>query len=194
MNWRAFAFIGIFAAQLAALGGMIYERTSLLRDGQRVLLQCEPVDPRSFLSGDYVILNYEISSFTEKEMRLFNRKAQSFEKGERVYLALKMKKNATDDDNFARPVAVAKHRADLAEFDLVLQGRARDHYTPGEYELDQARALRIKFGVEEYFVPQFEGLEIERALARTHVEVAVARSGESAIRRLFIDGQEVKFH
>ena len=47
-------------AQIAFLSWMIAGRAAILRDGQEVLLKVEPIDPRDFLRGDYVRLNYEI--------------------------------------------------------------------------------------------------------------------------------------
>ena len=55
---------------------------------------------------------------------------------------------------------------------------------------------RIKYGVEEYFVPQFEGLEIEKNLQikNVYAELAVGTQGESAIKRLFINNREQEFN
>jgi uncharacterized membrane-anchored protein len=54
--------------------------------------------------------------------------------------------------------------------------------------------IDVRYGVEEYFVPQHQGRRIEQQISRTSVELAVAPSGASGIKRLFIDDQEVVFH
>ena len=41
---------------------MVYDRVRVLRQGSEVTLQTRPVDPRDFLRGDYVVLNYEITN------------------------------------------------------------------------------------------------------------------------------------
>ena len=64
-SFQKAAFITIVIMQIAVLGVMIGNRVCLLDTGVKVLLKCEPVDPRSLISGDYVILNYEISSLAE---------------------------------------------------------------------------------------------------------------------------------
>ena len=54
------AFILVVAAQLALLIGMVGFKEFTLQTGTDVVLQTVPVDPRSLLQGDYVILRYEI--------------------------------------------------------------------------------------------------------------------------------------
>jgi uncharacterized membrane-anchored protein len=54
------------------------------------------------------------------------------------------------------------------------------------------RAVRVKYGLESYFVPEGEGRKIETTdKARLEVVAAVTASGQSAIKRLLIDGQPV---
>ncbi len=50
------------ALQTGVLGYVIESRAAILRSGAEVLLKTAPVDPRHFLRGDYVVLNYDISS------------------------------------------------------------------------------------------------------------------------------------
>lgn len=40
----------------------IFEKEKILNEGKLVLLRLAPVDPRSLMQGDYMRLNYEISS------------------------------------------------------------------------------------------------------------------------------------
>lgn len=53
--------------------------------------------------------------------------------------------------------------------------------------------LQIRYGVEEYFVPQGHGIDIENARGQITVEVAVSTAGESALRKIFIDDKQVIF-
>ena len=48
--------------QMGLIAAMVYDRMRVLRHGSEVTLQTRPVDPRDFLRGDYVVLNYEISN------------------------------------------------------------------------------------------------------------------------------------
>jgi uncharacterized membrane-anchored protein len=50
----------------------------------------------------------------------------------------------------------------------------------------------VRYGLESYFVPQGEGKNIEATeKARLEVVAAVTPSGQSAIKRLLIDGKPV---
>jgi uncharacterized membrane-anchored protein len=201
-RYRPRLFLAIVAIQLLVLAGMVVKRHLLLASPHSALLQCEPVDPRSLLSGDYVILRYTISNFDTQEMRRLNVFNESYGYGEFVYVALEP--GATEKDPH-RAVALSKDPAKLrAKHKLILRGKTGNEFafqpsaakqTENEEDFQDLRSsLSLEYGVEEYFVPQYEGLAIERDIAKTTVEVALAPSGESAIRRLFLDGDEVVFY
>jgi len=175
-------FVVVVVAQLLVLGAMVAKRVYLLRTGTPVLLECVPVDPRSLFSGDYVRLNYRISRFTAEELQRLNPTGESFKPHETVYLALERPRGAKFHE--AREIS---HDGDRLRqrFAVVIRGTAR--------EGSAWTGLGVRYGVEEYFVPQHQGRRIEREMARTSVEVAVSAAGESGIRRLFIDDQEVQF-
>ena len=174
------AFVLVVVFQLLALVGMIANREYLLRTGQVVLLKCQPIDPRSLLSGDYVRLNYTISTFREEQFRAVNRDNETFQQQDTIYVALEKPANS----QFWDAVAVSHDLKKLkAAYPVVLRGVFLSTWS-----------YQIRYGVEQYFVPQFEGLQIEQEIRNASVEVAVSSSGESAIKRLFINEQEVKFY
>ena len=178
-SFSRLAFVAMVVLQLLLLGGMIARRAYLLRTGKVVLLQCEPVDPRSLFSGDYVILNYGISRLDLTNTAL-NPNKENFLFNDRIYVALRQQRSG----KFWEAVEVAHDLEFLRErYPVVLRGVCRNYQ-------------RVRYGVEQYFVPQFQGLAIERDIRRRQVavELAVATSGESAVKRLFIAGQEVKFY
>jgi len=45
----------------------IYGREQLIRDGQPILLELAPVDPRSLIQGDYMALRYKIAADLENQ-------------------------------------------------------------------------------------------------------------------------------
>jgi uncharacterized membrane protein/uncharacterized membrane-anchored protein len=55
------------ALQVAVLGWMVYDHSRPLARGERFLLVCQPVDPRSLLRGDYVILGYGFQTLTQDQ-------------------------------------------------------------------------------------------------------------------------------
>jgi uncharacterized membrane-anchored protein len=176
-------FIAVVAAQLLVLGIMVAKRVVLLRTGATVVLECVPVDPRSILSGDYVKLNYRVSRFNDEELRRLNPADERFKPSETVYVALE--RPAGGRFHEAREISHDRQRL-RQRWPIVLRGTVR--------EGPSWNGLGVRYGVEEYFVPQHQGRKIEQQIARTSVELAVSAAGESGIRRLFIDDQEVVFH
>ncbi|MCP4135288.1 MAG: GDYXXLXY domain-containing protein [bacterium] len=174
------AFIAVVIAQALVLCFMIGKRVFILKTGTKVLLQCEPVDPRSLFSGDYVILNYKISSLSGD---LFIDKADSLKKNDTVFVALGKDK----EGKFWEAKAASSDRDALnkKDYPVVIRGTVKDPIFLG---------INIRYGVESYFVPQYEGLEIERELSQASVEISIAGSGESGISRLFLDDREVNFY
>ena len=58
-------YVGVVVAALvlllAAVNFTIWQRETLLRDGQVLLLELAPIDPRSLMQGDYMALRFAIS-------------------------------------------------------------------------------------------------------------------------------------
>lgn len=52
-------------AVLAFFNLSVVEKEDILEDGQLVLLELAPVDPRSLMQGDYMVLSYAISQTQE---------------------------------------------------------------------------------------------------------------------------------
>lgn len=172
------AFVFVVIGQLLVLGGMIAQREYLLNTGTVVRLQCQPIDPRSLLSGDYVRLGYTISTFSDEEFARLNRDSQGFEEHDIIYVALE--KNSAS--GFWEAAAISHELKEFkSAYPVVLRGEMRWPYN-------------IRYGVEQYFVPQSEGLAIEREIKNASVEVVISSSGTSAIKRLFIGAQEVRFY
>ena len=180
------AFIVIVVLQLTFLGAMIGQRTRLLKTGEKVLLKTQPIDPRSLFSGDYVLLRYEISTLNKELVDIDNEKKLKLRKNDVLYVAL----DKEESGEYWNARAVSDNLDSLKKtYPVVIRGKLDQRY----YNTSRD-TFRIRYGVENYFVPQFKGLEIERNLGDVSVEVAVSASGESGIRRLFIDGEEVRFY
>lgn len=50
---------------LAVFNYAIWEKETILREGETVLLRLAPVDPRSLMQGDYMRLRYEVATQAE---------------------------------------------------------------------------------------------------------------------------------
>ena len=58
---RQIVLIIVACLALGMLNVMIYQKEQTLREGKVVLLELAPVDPRSLMQGDYMVLRYKLS-------------------------------------------------------------------------------------------------------------------------------------
>jgi uncharacterized membrane-anchored protein len=180
---KVLLFAAVAIIQVALIAMMVVDRARVLRDGQEVTLATRPVDPRDFLRGDYVVLNYEISSLPAGALK----DTPSSGKGTVVYV------KAAPKNNVYEAVSVHKEPVAVMDNEVLIRGRASYGATCGPDNHTFCDTLQIRFGIESYFVPQGEGREIEKARNQGKVTVvaAVTRTGRAAIKRLLVDGEPV---
>jgi uncharacterized membrane-anchored protein len=174
-----FATAGLVQVALIAL--LVLDRVQILRTGREVTLQTIPVDPRDFLRGDYVVLAYGISAVSDGAL-------SPATKGMPVFVKLE-----PGTDGFYKMVSVYKEPVPVTGNEILLRGRVDS----GSSCRDSTRAfcgsVNLHYGLEQYFVPQGEGKEIEKARNQGKVAVvaAVTPDGRAAIKRLLLDGKPV---
>ena len=166
--------------QTVILGTIIQSRASILSDGAEVLLKTAPVDPRDFLRGDYVVLNYDISSVPVQTIS----GGIPAEPGERT-LWVRLKKQ---QDGFW-VVTESSFNALPPQPETVIL-RSLPFYSAG---LAAGDSIRVEYGIERYYVPEGEGKPIEEARNDDNVAIAVRVSpaGGAQIRSLLVDGKPI---
>jgi uncharacterized membrane-anchored protein len=166
----------------------VVQRAAILSSGQEVRLEMVPVDPRALFRGDYVVLTYRIGTVDVPKDA-----TTSFTRGQQVFVTLR-----PDDSNKAKAVAISAERPAVSGSDVVIAGVVSvtsicplNETGVRDCKLG-SRAVAVRYGLESYFVPEGEGKKIE-TIPRTQLEVvaAVAPSGQSAIKRLLIEGKPV---
>jgi len=181
---RPLLFVLAAAIQIALISVMVYDRVGVLREGTEVTLQTRPVDPRDFLRGDYVVLNYEITNLPAGALK----DTPSKGRGTPVFVKLVRKPDGVyaADSVHAGPVPVADGEA-------LIRGRVLGGAVCGVGRRRFCETLHINYGIERYFVPQDEGKEIERSRnqGRVSVVAAVTPAGRAAIKRLLLGGKPV---
>lgn len=181
-TWNKNLFFLVVILQIIILLGIVAKRYYLLSSPIIVKLKCQPIDPRSLLSGDYVRLSFNISRLRDSGATNLSSKT-NFKEHEKIFVALV--KSSTND--YWKAVAYSDKYSSLKDISsYIIQGEVIYPYW-----------LSINYGVEEYFVPQNEGFKIEdniRKKTEVEVEVTLSQSGESAIKKLYINNQEVKFY
>jgi uncharacterized membrane-anchored protein len=166
----------------------VVQRAGILRSGREARLEVVPVDPRDLFRGDYVVLNYRIGT-----VNVPLDGATAFTRGQQVFVTLR-----PDTNNMSRAVAISAERPAVSGDDIVISGVVSSPSTCMQSDTGTidcklgTRAVGVRYGLESYFVPEGEGKKIELTpKAQLEVVAAVAPSGQSAIKRLLIDGKPV---
>ncbi|MBB3310571.1 putative membrane-anchored protein [Rhizobium sp. BK196] len=164
--------------QTLILGYIIQSRASILASGTEILLKTAPVDPRDFLRGDYVVLNYDISSIPVSTVT----GGIPAEAGEQT-LWVRLKRQP---DGFWGIVESSFRELPAASDTVVLRSLPFYSYGPNDGE-----TIRVEYGIERYYVPEGEGKPLEEARNEGVVSIAasVSSSGAAQIRSLVVNGK-----
>jgi uncharacterized membrane-anchored protein len=181
---RVLLFAAAGLIQVALIGAMVFDRMRILRDGTEVMLTTRPVDPRDFLRGDYVVLSYDISSLPAGDLK--DKPAP----GRRATVYVKLAPKA---DGFYEAVALDQKPMAVSGKEVMIEGHVTSGTGCGGFVNTFCERLTIGYGIEQFFVPEGEGREIEKGRNEGKVAViaAVTPAGRAAIKRLLLDGKPV---
>ena len=175
--------------QFAALAAMIADKQWTLNTGTQVVLQTEPVDPRSLFMGDYARLNYSIS-----RLRLDGEEAiggdKNFKRLDTVWVAIQ------PDPEGAKAISVHHQRSAVPPGLLALKGEVQ-YFNEMEWDRTanksvKQRSLTVRYGIEQYYVQEGTGRQIERPRGGEKVSILVAidSRGKAGILAVLLDGKE----
>lgn len=182
MNSRIVVVVLVQTLILLAMIGM---RQWTLATGIPVTLETQPIDPRSLFSGDYVRLSYKVSDLRLEELA----GDRTFKRHEVIFVVL------APDGEFWKAVSVHSNHPRPGDGQAVIKGRV--DYT-GDTIWDAARNkaveakhLRVKYGIEDYFVQEGTGRELERPKQdeKVSIQVAVDRFGNAGIKAVLVNGR-----
>jgi uncharacterized membrane-anchored protein len=181
-RFMLFAVAGLIQVGLIAL--MVFDRVGILREGSEVKLKTRPVDPRDFLRGDYVVLNYDISSVPASELK------DQPASGRHANVYVKLAPNA---EGFHSAVSVHREPVTVTAPEVLIRGRVVSGANCGGDVRLFCDRLQLNYGIERYFVPEGEGTRVEQARRDGQVTIvaAVTSAGRAAIKRLLVDGKPV---
>jgi uncharacterized membrane-anchored protein len=165
--------------QTAALVGMVAIKQRTLATGTPILLETAPIDPRSLFRGDYVRLNYVISSLKYAEVG----GNSDFERHDAVYVVLQ------EGEKFWEPVSVHHEMPPHGDDAVVVRGEVE---WTGIWDGGEERdGINVRYGIESYFVPEGEGIALERPEEGEEVSllVAVDDNGVAAIKAVLVNGE-----
>jgi len=176
----------IIALQTAALIGMVGMKQYTLSTGVPIVLKTEPIDPRSLFSGDYVRLNYSISQLPVDKLA----GDREFERNDTVYVVVQ------PAGEYWEALSVHHALPSVTEGQVAIKGRVeyvhqRNVRRRGETP-ELVKSISVKYGVENYYVPEGEGRALERPKPDETISIrlVVDKNGNAAIKAVLVNGVE----
>lgn len=164
--------------QLVALSWMALSREYVLQTGELVKIQTAPIDPRDLFRGDFVRLTYAMSEVSSGMLE-DALKDKELKKGDVLYARLE-----TSASGIASLTSI--HESPSEDGSHYLKARVQNNVMKPK---NNNQVLRLKYGIEQYFVEQDKGIEIEKKRGgRNEVQVpmimhiALSGSGTAIIK------------
>ncbi len=159
-------FLVAVILQVLILIGVPARKAFTRATGRTVVLKVAPVDPYSILSGYYVILGYDISRPADFP------NAPKFEPNEVIYAVVEQQ-----PDGLWKAVGIDRALPkNLPANQVAIRGRWDE--------------WRIKYGIEEFYIPEEKrsviGDDLGKNQAEARVDVKVDAGGNAALLRLRI--------
>ena len=185
LPWRRALLFSALGLQLLVLGWMVFNHSRPLMSGERFLLTCEPVDPRSLTKGDYVILRYSFQSLTEQQKAKLLKEWQAthpasgeepssfgydYEIPKDTAIYLPLTKNAASIAVFGEP---SLQPPATGPFLLTRKGQSNWN----------GNSVDVRAGIESYYVPEGTGLAWEklRNKGKLLAEVGILPNGQAGL-------------
>ena len=182
MNRRLFVVVLVQTLILFAMIGM---RQWTLATGIPVILETQPIDPRSLFSGDYVRLGYKVSDLRLEELA----GDRTFKRNDAVFVVL------APDGEFWKAVSVHRSRPSPGDGQAMIKGSVEytgdTMWDAAQNKAVQVKHLHVKYGIEDYFVQEGTGRELERPKQgeKVSIQVVVDRFGNAGIKAVLVNGR-----
>lgn len=182
------AFIILMCVWFLLIASYVAYKEYSLNFGKTVFLKVMPIDPRDLFRGDYVILDYEISQINEHQKILGSYggyiEQESLKNGETVYVKLEK------DGSVYKAGDIYK---DTPKKGIFIKGKVTKKQR--FFGLNNSN-FTIIYGIENFFVPEGEGLYIEeqREINNLYAEIKINSYGNATIKNLYIENKKVEFN
>jgi uncharacterized membrane-anchored protein len=184
---RKLAIIAAILLQVAVLAYMAGQREYILRTGRIVFLKTAPVDPRDIFRGDYVRLQYEISTVKGDLLRdgLVDLSKNDLLGSRYIYERRDEWRKIRGRPVYGLLSVGADDIADLVS--LTDKKPADGLFIRGRIEYPGFGSLNVRYGIEAYFIEQGKGKEIEKAMFQSmrvplEMEVALGKNGTAVLK------------
>lgn len=185
------AIVLVIVLQSCLLILMIANRQAILLSDTIVVLETQPIDPRSLFRGDYVRLNYHINDLKLKHLE----GDKSFKVNELIYVVLEQKEKYWRASAVYSELPELTEKMSLTNRKAVIQGVVKKvnnkQWNWKNLGFVKANNIKISYGIENYFVPEGEGLKLERPKEgdKVTLEIALDKKGHAAIKTLLLNGE-----
>lgn len=173
----------VVGLQTLVLVTMIGMKQWTLSTGTPIVLETRPIDPRSLFRGDYVRFNYAISRLDLEELG----GDKAFRPHDRIYVVLEQ------GERYWKPISVHRSRPEVGPGQVAIKGEIWSIWPrqSRQAQPDAEQYLHVRYGIENYFVPEGEGRRLERPKPgdTVSVQVAVDRFGNAGIKVIFVNGE-----
>ena len=175
------------ALQVLILLGIVGRHQYTLATGTPILLKTAPVDPWDPFRGDYVRLNYEISSLTKDKVAMTG---SPYRRGQSVWVTV------AKGQEFWSAVAVSDKRPAVQNGQVALRAIVEfdnSAWDPAPGEPRTMPQLFVRYGIEQFYVPEGEGKDLETRQRDMTVQALVDRFGRAALHKVFVEGKEIQW-
>lgn len=174
---RKILILFCIALQVLALATMVFGRESVVRNGERIYLRTAPIDPRDPFRGDFVRLSYPMNNTRNIAVRWSNENEDlKAAKGDKVYAVLNDTSSGVHRAEYITTIKPTEG--------LYIRGRVVTGRDGGSLDNFLQNNSQLKFGIEQLFVEQGSGIDIENKQGLRgglqvpmEVEVAVGKNG-----------------
>ncbi len=178
--WPLVAAVALL--QSVAIAKIVYDRDALLKSGREITIDVVPVDPRDIFRGDYVILGYGLDPIDGK--LIAPDLQETIRSNDPVFVTIRP---GATPATWQVVKVTAAYPDTIEASDAVLKGRV----TWVNAQQDENRKLSVRYGIENYFVPEGTGRDLEQAVRDGKVQavVAVGGDGTAALKGLIVNGE-----
>ncbi len=156
----------IVAIQVIFLFSMIGFKYYTLSAGVSVLLKAEPVDPWDVFRGEYVALQYDISTVKSENLDI----TQDGLVNKKVYVVLEK------GDKYWNATGIYLDKPVLNSNQVFIKGKLL-------YYDDKKNQYHVSYGIETYYVEEGRGREIDRS-QDLEAQVRIDRFGNAVIENI----------
>jgi uncharacterized membrane-anchored protein len=186
MTTNQLKFILAIVFQVLIILAIIIFKVAVFSGGRDILLRIEPIDPRDLLRGNYITFRYQGISNIDSALA----RTEQIRKGDTVYVVL--------EQNEKYWIARSVQKTKPAEGEVFIKGKVAggeiepentfSDSPPWDWRLPHP-GLNIVYGIEEYFIPEGRGQEVNFGRQEVAARVAVDENGNAVLKQIYINGK-----